>query len=82
MTNRLTPGPRVAGWRTAALIETRREISGRRHGAWVRASVAPVAVILVKGGDLRAFDVTGRALAPAALEDLQPGLAGEIAALD
>lgn len=79
MTYRLTTGPRVGGWRTAALIETRRDIAGGRHGAWVRASIAPVAVFLMRDQEIGAADVAGNALDLSVLEGLYPGLSDQIA---
>ena len=81
MTFRLTPGPGAGAWRTAVLIETRRDIAGGRHGVWVRASVAPVAVFLIRDGEVRAVDAAGRGLALSVIEDLYPGLANELARL-
>lgn len=81
MTYRLTAGPRAGDWRTAVLTETRRDIAGGRHGAWVRASVAPVAVFLLRAGEVRALDAMGRRLELSLIEELYPGLAAELAGL-
>jgi len=81
MTYRLVSGPSAGEWRTAVLVETRREISGNRHGAWVRAAIVPVAVVLMRAGEVRATDAAGRPLALSVLEDLHPGLGDQIARL-
>jgi len=81
MRYRLEPGPRAGDWRTAVLVQTRRDVSGNRHGAWIRASIVPVAVVLTRAGEVHVTDAAGRRLDVSVLEELYPGLADEIARL-
>jgi hypothetical protein len=82
MTRRLhlDPPRRVGDWTVAVLCERRLVVQGLGVAVLAGGHKIPLALVMQRGGQITATDLTGRPLDPATLDEACPGLLQAMAA--